>query len=259
MKLVVLSDAKAMDGYGSEHGLSFLIEVDDQLTLFDTGASDLFLRNAKKLGIELADVDQVVLSHGHYDHGNGLRFLRGLPLLCHPGCFVKRHRKSGYGNLGLALSKQEIEAKFELRTSQEALKLSEHVYFLGEVPRTNDFEAQSTKYLLEGGQEDDIIDDSGLACVTGKGLVVISGCAHSGICNMIEHARQVTGVRKLAGVIGGFHLSVLNEQTLRTVAFLDESGVKQVFPSHCTMEPALGLFLEQFSSQALLAGSTLRF
>jgi len=187
MKLVVLSDAKAMDGYGSEHGLSFLIEVDHIRILFDTGASDLFIRNAEKIGIDLGDVDAIVLSHGHFDHGDGLQYVDGNTLVCHPGCFVKRYRKEGGVNLGLALTKKEIERKFKLKTSRDPLRLSEHLYFLGEIPRVNDFEAISTRYMLEGGEEDHVIDDSGLACITDKGLVVVSGCAHSGICNIIEH------------------------------------------------------------------------
>jgi len=255
MKLVVLSDAKAMNGYGSEHGLSFFLEVDGQQTLFDTGASDLFLKNARILGVNLSKVDRIVLSHGHYDHGNGLQFLDGLPLLCHPGCFVKRYRKSGYGELGLVLSRAEIEAKFALQTSRKPVQLSEHLYFLGEVPRMNAFEARSTKYLLEGGTEDFITDDSGLACITTQGLVVISGCAHSGICNMIEHARQVTGVDRVEAVLGGFHLSGLNVQARSTIQFLDDLGVHQVLPSHCTLEPALSAFRARFMGGELVVGS----
>ena len=114
MKLTVLSDAKAMEGYGSEHGLSFLVEVDGKRILFDTGASDLYKRNAEKLGEDLAKIDTIALSHGHFDHGDGLQFIEGLPLVCHPGCFVKRYRESGGFYLGLALGEQEIRERFEL-------------------------------------------------------------------------------------------------------------------------------------------------
>lgn len=257
MKLVVLSEAKAMDGYGSEHGLSFLIQEDDQKILFDTGASDLFQRNAQKMGINLTEVDQIVLSHGHWDHGNGLQYLDGLPLLAHPGCFVKRYRKGTQNNLGLALSKQEIEARFELKTSREALKLSEHLYFLGEIPRRKNFEALGTKYVLEGGEEDFIMDDSGLAYISDKGLVIISGCAHSGICNMIEHATHVTGIQRVYAAVGGFHLSSINNQTQRTIEFIMDAGVQRVYPSHCTMSPALGQFHKQFGFHEVKAGATL--
>jgi len=77
MNLTVLSEVKAMDGFESEHGLSFLIEVDQLRVLFDTGASDLFKHNAARLGIDLGKVDRIVLSHGHWDHGNGLEYIEG--------------------------------------------------------------------------------------------------------------------------------------------------------------------------------------
>ncbi len=254
MRLVVLSDGKALDGYESEHGLSFLLEVDHKKILFDTGASDLFLRNAEKMGIDLGCVETIVLSHGHYDHGNGLQYLRGHRLVCHPACFVKRYRKEGGENLGLALSKREIESRFTLEVSKDPLRLTEHLYFLGEIPRINDFEAKSSKYILEGGEQDQLVDDSALACVVKKGLVVISGCAHSGICNVIEYAKKVTGVDRVEAVIGGFHLKANNEQTKRTIKYLSDLNIPGVYPSHCTLGPALATLYEAFGTKEMVVG-----
>ncbi len=259
MHLTVLSEAKAMDGFSSEHGLSFLLEEDGKKILFDTGASDVFLKNAHRMGIDLKEVDSIVLSHGHWDHGNGLQHISGKPLLCHPGCFQKRYRKLGEENIGMALERDELEERFKVKTSREPVKLSEHLWFLGEIPRLNDFEAKTTKYLLEDGSPDFIMDDSGLAVITEKGLLVISGCAHSGICNMVEHAKKVTGMDRVEAVIGGFHLKVVNQQTRQTVQWMKDAGVPQLLPSHCTMGPALELFLELPGSAELLAGSTLHF
>lgn len=250
---------RAMDGFESEHGLSFLIEVDQKKILFDTGASDLYKRNAAKLGIDLSAVDRIVLSHGHWDHGNGLEYIEGKPLICHPGCFEKRYRKSGDGYLGLSLSKEELGKRFDLETFRHPIRLSDHLWFLGEIPRKNDFEAQATKYILEDGSEDFIMDDSGLVAITKNGLVLISGCAHSGICNMIEHARRVTGIFKVAAVIGGFHLRAANKQTRKTIEYLQKLELEQVIPSHCTFDPALELFRQTFGSRELLVGACLAF
>ena len=170
VNLTVLSEMRAMDGFGSEHGLSFLIEVDQHKVLFDTGASDLYKKSAAKLGINLQEVDRIVLSHGHWDHGNGLEYMEGLPLICHPDCFVKRYRKTGRDYLGLSLSEKEAGERFDLETFRRPVRLSNHLWFLGEIPRKNDFEAQTTKYILEDGSEDFIMDDSGLVAITKNGL-----------------------------------------------------------------------------------------
>jgi 7,8-dihydropterin-6-yl-methyl-4-(beta-D-ribofuranosyl)aminobenzene 5'-phosphate synthase len=203
----------------------------------------------------MAELDAIVLSHGHFDHGDGLQYIREKPLVCHPDCFVKRYRKSGKGYLGLALPEEEISKRFDLRTSREPVQLSEHLFFLGEVPRENDFESQHTKYQLEDGTEDFIRDDSGLACISEGRLVVFSGCAHSGICNMVEHARKVTGVKQVHAVIGGFHLSMVDWQTMRTIVYLKELRVKRIYPSHCTQDPALSRMVELFNGLAPTAGT----
>jgi len=259
VKLKVLSERKARDGFESEHGLSFLIEVDQKLILFDTRASELFKRNAARLGVNLEEVDRIVLSHGHWDHGNGLKYIQGKTLICHPGCFVKRYRESEEDNLGLPFTYEQAAERFDLKTFRRPIRLLDHLWFLGEIPRKNDFEALTTRYILEDGTEDYIMDDSGLAVVTEKGLVVISGCAHSGISNMIEHARRVTGHIQLAAVIGGFHLKALNKQTRKTIAYLKTLEGIRVLPSHCTFDPALGQFRKVFESNDVLAGACLTF
>ncbi len=259
MKLTVLSEALALEGFGYEHGLSFLIEADGKKILFDTGASDLYRKNAGRLRIDLKEVDLVVLSHGHFDHGDGLAHIRDKPLLCHPGCFRKRYRKSGYGSLGLELSREELEERLTIETTVHPRQLTPNLWFLGEIPRRNDFEAKRTKYLLEDGKEDFITDDSALACLTGSGMVVISGCAHSGICNIISHARRVTGADRVEAVAGGFHLSKLDQRTHRTIACMKEMDIKRVMPSHCTLEPALGAFRREFGDHPVRAGETIEF
>jgi len=248
-----------MPGYFSEHGLSFLVEAGGERILFDTGASDVFLKNALKLDIDLKEISQVVLSHGHWDHGNGLVHLKDKDLLCHPGCFRKRYRRGGDQDIGLSQSRKELEKRFRIRTSAEAVLLAPGFWFLGEVPRENDFEARSTKYVLEDGSDDFISEDSGMACLTEHGLVVISGCAHSGICNMVEHARRVSGEQRVYAVIGGFHLKVINEQTRRTAQYLRELGAAEILPSHCTMDRALEFFLGEFGQKDIQAGDCIVF
>jgi len=251
---VLCENTVPVPGLIGEHGFAALIESPNGTILFDTGQGFGLIANANRLKKDLKQVDKLVLSHGHFDHGDGLQYVDGNTLVCHPGCFVKRYRKEGGVNLGLALTKKEIERKFKLKTSRDPLRLSEHLYFLGEIPRVNDFEAISTRYMLEGGEEDHVIDDSGLACITDKGLVVVSGCAHSGICNIIEHAKKVTGMEQVEAVIGGFHLGAIDRQTKKTIQYMNDHKIPGLFPSHCTRDPALKMFKEVLGSREVVVG-----
>ena len=147
MKLAALSEVRAEEGFHSEHGLSFWIGSEGSRILFDTGASDLFIHNADRLGISPDDAGLIVLSHGHFDHGDGLPSLEPNRLVCHPGCFVKRYRKGGSRNIGLVMNEDAIREKFELQCSTEPVQITPHIWFLGEIPRRNDFEALDTPYV----------------------------------------------------------------------------------------------------------------
>ena len=260
MKLTVLTENLAGGRLLAEHGLSYLIEHNGKTILFDTGHSDVFLKNAEKMGIDIHDnVDAIVLSHGHWDHGDGLRFLENCTLITHPLAFIKRFRKKNNTNIGLALSKSELEQKFELITTEKPYAVTAEIIFLGEVPRGNNFESQTTTFVDESGNDDFIPDDSGIVVKLKDELVVISGCAHSGICNIIEHAVQITGTKKVKAVLGGFHLKHNNVQTQKTIEYLKQQKVEQVYPSHCTELPALSAFYESFKIQQLKTGTVLNF
>ena len=258
MKLTVLTENSAGAKFGAEHGLSYFIEVGDEKILFDTGHSDLFLRNAELLNLDLeTEVNTIVLSHGHWDHGDGLQYLKKKTLITHPASFTIRYRKNDHSSVGLKLSQEEIAANFDLITSEKPYFIKPGIVFLGEIPRLNNFESETTSFVDDKGQEDYVPDDSGLAIIQNNGLVIISGCAHSGICNMIEYARSVTGVRDIKAVIGGFHLKHKSHQTKRTIHYMKENGISMVFPSHCTELPALSAFYDAFKITQLKTGMIL--
>ncbi len=259
MKLSVLTENTASGYYTAEHGLSYFIEYENKNTLFDTGHTDVFLRNAKKLNIDVDTAETVVLSHGHWDHGNGLKYLANKKLICHPKCFIKRYRKNENYNIGLDLSYAELKKKFEILVSQEPYYLSENTIFLGEIPRINSFEAQTTTFVDENRNDDFIIDDSALAIILKDELVVVSGCAHSGICNIIEYAKKITGLKKVKAVIGGFHLMENNNQTKKTIEYFKEQNISQIFPSHCTKFPALVAFYNEFKIKQITTGMVISF
>ncbi|MFW5644322.1 MAG: MBL fold metallo-hydrolase [Bacteroidota bacterium] len=260
MKIIVLTENHAGGQYGAEHGLSYFIESKGFKLLLDTGHSDLFLRNAEKGGINLnEEVDTIVLSHGHWDHGNGLEYLQGKKLICHPGSFMKRYRKGGIDNIGLNRPRSFYSDHFDLEESIEPLEIFPSVFFLGEIPRKTSFESRVTPFTDELDQPDYVPDDSAIAIVSDNKLSVLSGCAHSGIVNIIEHAREVSRVYELKMVIGGFHLKQRNEQTMKTLEFFKKNPPEILIPSHCTDLPALTLFHDAFKTPFLKTGDIINF
>ena len=254
-KITVLSDNVAGASSFAEHGLSLLIEADKTL-LFDAGASDLFLTNARLVKKNIQDIDMAILSHGHWDHGNGFMHLPGAEIMCHPGVFRQRFRRNNNVHIGLKYTKTQAEKVFKMEFNTQPFRLSEMVYYLGEIPRVTSFESKHTQYVLDNGQADDVDDEVALAVVTPKGLVILAGCSHAGICNIILHSVKVTGIDQIYTVMGGFHLKADNEITRLTIAFMKQYCVERVYPMHCTSFAASFRFYEAFKSSRLHTCST---
>jgi len=259
MQISVLTDNLAGSFTMAEHGLSYLIEYDNRRILFDTGQSDMFIKNAKTMNVSLENIDMIVLSHGHFDHGNGLEFLFGLTLVCHPECFVKRYRKLDHTYIGLKNSKEELSELFNLITSDGSYKISEKIYFLGEIPRLTNFESKNTTFVLENGNPDFVMDDSAIVMILPEGLFVVTGCGHAGVVNTLEHAKRITGLNEIYGIMGGFHLKDIDLQTRETINYLKANRIKHILPSHCTTNPALKFFHETFKSKQVKTGDVFKF
>jgi 7,8-dihydropterin-6-yl-methyl-4-(beta-D-ribofuranosyl)aminobenzene 5'-phosphate synthase len=259
MHLTILTDNAAGGEYLAEFGLSYFIEYDDQRILFDTGHSDVFLKNAAMAGIDLDLIDTIVLSHGHWDHGNGLKYLENKKLITHPAAFMKRYHRGDDLNIGLDLSYEEINKKFDLKLSKRPLHISENIIYLGEIPRINDFESQETNFMDKKGEPDFVTDDSALAIKVNDELVVVTGCSHSGICNIIEYAKEVTKTNRIKAVIGGFHLKAVDERTVKTIEYINNQYIEDIYPSHCTELPALAAFYQSFQIKQVKTGMKFDF
>jgi 7,8-dihydropterin-6-yl-methyl-4-(beta-D-ribofuranosyl)aminobenzene 5'-phosphate synthase len=259
MTVSILTDNNPGRNTQAEHGLSYLIEYEGKRLLFDTGQSSLFLNNAEIMGIDMTNIDAIILSHGHFDHGDGLQYLSGGRLICHPGCFVKRYRKSDHLYIGLKNSKEELVSKFDLILTSQPYQITRKIVFLGEIPRITQFESKSTSFVLGDGTPDFVADDSAVALLLTDGLFIITGCGHAGIVNTIKHAKDITGENRLYGIMGGFHLKPVNRQTKETVRYLRENRVKHVYPSHCTEYPALSYFYRSYNSKLVRTGDIFNF
>lgn len=250
VKIVVLNDNRCSNkNLESEHGLSLYIEYDNEKILFDAGQSDIFLRNAIKLGINLNEIDAIILSHGDYDHGNGLKYFNvKTDLICHPD-FMEYRVSKRTGNFdGLNQTKEELSKKFNLILTKDAYKISENIIFLGEIERNNDFEKGSNLPMIDkNGDTYQHLDDSGVVLKTPKGIIVISGCAHSGICNTIEYAKKITNTEKVLAVVGGFHLKDINPQTVKTIDYFIDNNIENAYLAHCTSD----IVCEEFAKRML--------
>lgn len=260
MKISVLTENCAGSHFQAEHGLSYLIEIDNEKILFDTGHSDVFLKNAQKLGINIhREVDTVVLSHGHWDHTYGLKYLDNKTVVTHPRSLDRMLATEDFKDVQLKLTSQELEEKFNLQPVKSPQNITENLIFLGEIPRANDFESQTTYFTDERGKEDFIPDDTALVAIIENELIIITGCSHSGICNITEYAKLVTGISDVKAILGGFHLKDKDEQTEKTVKYFQKHQVAKMYPSHCTQLPALSAFYEAFNTHQLKTGMVLEF
>ena len=241
----------------AEHGFSALVEVTEasgsvRRILFDTGVTpDGMVENMARLDIDPSDVEVVVCSHGHFDHTTGFDGLvrrlgrRNLPVFVHPE-FWSRRRIAIPGRDALELptpSRRALgEAGFDIIERPEpSFLLGGSVLITGEVPRTTEFETglRFHEALRDGRWEPDplVLDDQALVVnVRDKGLVVLTGCGHAGIVNIVRYARHLTGVDSVLAVMGGFHLAGPAFEPIipLTVAALAELRPGVVLPAHCT-------------------------
>lgn len=251
MKLTVLVDNNTLiDRYfKAEPGLSLLIEDEGTRVLFDTGYSDIFIQNAQKMGKDLSSLNYIVISHSHLDHTWGLdpfcRFLaeltiEGLPhtrpeLVGHPKIFTSAGME-GFPEFGALMSREKTGRHLSLNLSREPVRLSERLMFLGEIPRKNNFEGKTAFGSKEGTTRPDLVmDDSALVYESDKGLVVITGCAHAGICNTIAYAQKVCRDTRVVDIIGGFHLMEPSKDQIQgTLDFFKALAPEAVHACHCT-------------------------
>jgi 7,8-dihydropterin-6-yl-methyl-4-(beta-D-ribofuranosyl)aminobenzene 5'-phosphate synthase len=236
----------------AEHGFSLFLEADGRRVLFDTGASGAFLGNAQRLGIDLLDLDCIVLSHGHSDHTGGLYHLLRLflgaieegtvyrlpRLIAHPHCFYRRSKRP-VPEAGPLLTAGDVQRVLPVDLTEAPLRLSPNLFFLAEVPRTVPFEAfdpGKRRIVMPDGTEhaDRLLDDTALAYRSRDGLVIMTGCAHAGICNTVEHARRVCGEERIADIIGGLHLRGPGPQLERTCDYLRGLELAGLHACHCT-------------------------
>jgi 7,8-dihydropterin-6-yl-methyl-4-(beta-D-ribofuranosyl)aminobenzene 5'-phosphate synthase len=267
----------------AEHGFSALVSVTDgggpRSILFDFGFSEHgALMNTRALNVDLSGVEALVLSHGHMDHTGGFKSLvqavgkPGIELIVHPTAFRRprflRMKESLRVDLPPFSREQAAAAGVNIVETKDPYPLLDgQLLFLGEIPRRTEFEkGMPNARYEENGEEkwDPIEDDTAVAAyIKGKGLVILSGCAHSGIVNTVNHARELTGIETVYAVMGGFHLTGPGFATAiePTTQALKQLAPKYVVPCHCTGRKAIMQMEKEMPDQFVLnmAGTKLTF
>lgn len=258
----------------AEHGLSLLITVYQgeakHTILLDTGYTKVgLLHNMERLGINAGNIEAIVISHGHMDHTGSLyaildKIPERIPLVLHPGAFVHpRYTRAPDGAMRLwpqtlvkdDLARQNVDI---VESTAPTLIAENMIMVTGGVERTTAFEKGMPNALLEKDGEyvqDPISEDQALVVnLKGKGLVVISGCAHAGIVNTVEYAKELTGQDSIHAVLGGFHLTgpffeKIHDETIKELKKMEPAVI---MPMHCTGWKAVQKFQKEFASNFVL-------
>ena len=254
-----------------EHGFSAFIETDAGPFLFDTGQGTGLLHNADLLEVSFNTLQGVILSHGHFDHAGGLEqaLSRTGPVTVygHPELFKERFWVGKFEQRynGIPANRRELEnqgARFDLSTGFR--EISPGLWLTGEIPRVSSFEEvdPALQYKDNTGTflHDQIEDDCSLVIESNKGLVVVLGCAHAGLTNILNHVSEVMQCDQIYAVIGGMHLApVSDDQFNQAVAVLKRFNVQKIGVGHCTGQRRAADLYSTFPDKTffLSVGSTL--
>ena len=239
----------------AKHGLSLLVETKlagvNSKFLMDAGPGpDIALRNAGMIDVDIKKIDSIMLSHGHYDHtGALLQVLKHIenliPVIAHPNVFSPKFAyKPTLTSIGIEFDQTAIRASGgELLLTRDSIALLNGVISSGEILRKTYFEKTKGFWTVEDNNfiADSIVDDQALFInVKEKGLVILTGCAHSGIINTVRHAKRITGIENVYAIIGGFHLEQADDERIqKSIEDLKELDLKMMYPCHCTGRKAI--------------------
>ena len=245
----ILSTMLADDGFG-EWGFAALVEVDGRRILFDTGANeDTVARNLKVLGLSLADVDTVILSHNHADHTTGLVTLRRQFAASSPnalrmayvgkGIFLPRVAPDGTVSTRMSAVRKEYEsAGGRMIEIEKPTEIAPGVWLTGPVPRVHperNWTPGGKVRSDKGDVEDTVPEDMAMIFQTEKGVVELFGCGHAGVINTLTHVRSAIDPSPVRAIIGGLHLYEASDAHLQwTAAQLKAFGVRELVGAHCT-------------------------
>ena len=254
MKLVFLSDNNGTDELAGEWGLSVWIEFEGHKILLDAGGSDLFLTNARKLGVPVEEAQFCVLSHAHWDHGDGLEaFLSAnakssiyLQKCCAPVNYMLEEDGSWrYDGVKESLFRLHEDRLVRVAGDHQ---LAEHVWLIPHKLSGREEIGRRERMYIRAGEKylpDDFSHEQSLVFETEKGLVIMNSCSHAGAASIIEEVSAAFPGQKVYAMLGGFHLYNKSEEEVRIFAQkLKNAGAQRIFTGHCTGDAAYAILEE---------------
>ena len=226
----------------AEWGLSVLIEANGKKILMDQGASDMLVKNAKRMGLDLGEVDLAVISHGHNDHTGGTEYFFDVnhkaPVYVHNKAFSYQVALDLDGNIGIPWSEEFMKENADriIRT-EGTYKIDDKTWLIGNVPSVEGFTPTENFFIKVGDKlfPDQMEHEQTLVVEDEEGLHVFSGCSHKGIVPILRYIQEVIPGKKIDSLVAGMHLfSAPNELIDKIIKEIDELGVRYIFPVHCT-------------------------
>lgn len=254
-KIVILNNDESKPPFLKEHGFSALIEKGGYFLLFDTGNSDVFLKNMELIKFNPKEIKDIVISHGHYDHSGGLRFLLKKEdkynVYLRKEIFTKKFRSDKF----IGIEWEKLKEIFDFIFIEDIkYKIFDSIYTYGPAPLMNDFEEPDKEFQLidnNGKRSDYFEEELNLVIDDEDGLILITGCAHRGIANIVKGVLDNFN-KKIKVLLGGFHLyNSPIKKIEKIINFFNEVQIEKIIPCHCTGDKAIRIFKDKFKGEVL--------